>query len=49
MLDTWVADPFAAWSLSDWLNENTDMTITTSGNYIDTIDLFSAYNEEQEL
>jgi hypothetical protein len=46
---TWVADPFAAWSFSDWLNENTEMTVTTSGNYIDTIDLFAAYNEEQEL
>ena len=45
---TWTADPYTNWNLADWLNENTDTVINTAGSYINTIDLFSAYNEENE-
>jgi hypothetical protein len=43
------SDPYATFNLGDWLNENTNTVITTEGNYIDTIDLFANYNEEQNL
>jgi len=45
----WEMDPYAKFNLGDWLNENSETTITTSGSYIETIDFFSAYNEEQAL
>ena len=43
------SDPYATFNLGDWLNENTNTVITTEANYIDTIDLFANYNEEQTL
>ena len=46
---TWNTDPYANWNLADWLNENTDTVINASGNYINTIDFFSSYNEEEAL
>jgi len=45
----WVEDPYANFNLGDWMNKNTETAITTSGNYLDTIDFFAAYNEEQTL
>jgi len=43
------SDPYATFNLGDWLNENTNTVITTEGNYIDTIDLFASYNEEEAV
>lgn len=41
----WIADPYCFFNLGDWINENTDLSLQTSGDYIETIDLFAEYNE----
>ena len=43
--DAWIAEPYLAFNLGDWLNENTDFTLNTSGDYLEPIDLFAEYNE----
>ena len=39
------ADPFLNFNLGDWISENTDISIITSGDFIEPIDLFAEYNE----
>lgn len=41
----WTADPYLNFNLGDWINENTDVSLTTAGDYIEPIDLFAEYNE----
>jgi hypothetical protein len=39
------ADPFLNFNLGDWISENTDIMLITSGDFIEPIDLFAEYNE----
>jgi hypothetical protein len=41
----WIAEPYLKFNLGDWINENTQYTIITSGDYLEPIDLFAEYNE----
>jgi hypothetical protein len=39
------ADPYCKFNLGDWISENTDFSLITSGDYIEPLDLFAEYNE----
>ena len=41
----YTADPYLAFNLGDWINENTDFTLLQDGSYIEPIDLFAEYND----
>lgn len=41
----WNADPYLNFNLGDWINENTDITLLTDGDFIEPIDLFAEYND----
>ncbi len=41
----WNADPYLHFNLGEWINENTDLSLITEGDYIEPIDLFAEYNE----
>ena len=41
----WNADPYLNFNLGDWINENTDISLITEGDFIEPIDLFAEYQE----
>lgn len=41
----WNSDPYLNFNLGDWINENTDISLITEGDFIEPIDLFAEYNE----
>lgn len=45
--EAWNADPYLNFNLGTWINDNTDIVLTTEGNYIETIDLFQEYHDSE--
>ena len=41
----WNADPYLNFNLGNWINENTDISLITEGDFIEPIDLFAEYQE----
>ena len=41
----WNADPYLNFNLGNWINENTDISLITDGDFIEPIDLFAEYQE----
>ena len=41
----WNADPYFNFNLGNWINENTDISLITEGDFIEPIDLFAEYEE----
>lgn len=41
----WNADPYLNFNLGNWINENTDISLITEGDFIEPINLFAEYQE----